>query len=126
LIRLIGAIVGGFVAWFVVATIGNLAFRQVWPGYAAVEVSMMFSVSMMLGRILLGVVSSLCGGAVAAWIAKGDSRAPMGLGILLTLMFIPVHYTLWDRFPVWYHVLFLATLLPVTLLGSRLIARART
>jgi hypothetical protein len=123
LIRLIGAIVGGFVAWFIVATVGNVVFRQGWPGYAAVETSMAFSLSMMVGRILLGVISSLCGGAVAAWIAKGNSRAAMGLGIVLTLMFIPVHYALRDKFPLWYHLGFLASLLPATLVGARLTSR---
>jgi hypothetical protein len=122
-IRLIGAIVGGFFAWWVVATIGNLAFRQLWPGYTAVEASMAFSLSMMVGRILLGFVCSLCAGAVAAWIAKGNGKAAIGLGVLLTLFFIPVHYGLFDKFPLWYHAVFLASLFPLTVLGARFLAR---
>ncbi|HEY3075248.1 MAG TPA: hypothetical protein VGJ74_08755 [Burkholderiales bacterium] len=31
---------------------------------------------------------------------------------------IPVHYTLWNRFPAWYHVLFIASLVLFTLLGA--------
>jgi hypothetical protein len=43
--------------------------------------------------------------------------------VLLTAMFIPVHVGLWDKFPVAYHATFLASLLPLTLLGHTLVAR---
>ena len=42
------------------------------------------------------------------------------LGIMLLAMFIPVHYGLWDKFPVWYHLTFLVSLLPLTLVGAAL------
>lgn len=124
MVRLIVGVVGGLIAWFVVATIVNLLFRAAWPGYAAVESSMAFDLAMLFGRLIfLGALSSLCGGAVAAWIAKGDRRATIALGVLLTLMFIPVHYRVWSNFPIWYHLAFLVSLLPLTLLGGRLLRR---
>jgi hypothetical protein len=46
------------------------------------------------------------------------------LAALLLLLFLPVHYGLWDRFPLWYHVLFLASLVPLTLLGASLKAKS--
>jgi hypothetical protein len=36
----------------------------------------------------------------------------------LLALFIPNHYLLWDKFPVWYHLTFLVSLLPLTLLGA--------
>jgi hypothetical protein len=113
------------IAWFVVATIGNLAIRLSWPEYVAVEKSMDFSLAMMLVRLALGAVCSLAAGATAAWIARGHGAVVKGAGILLTLLFIPVHYTLWDKFPLWYHAVFLISLFPLTLLGASLFARGR-
>jgi hypothetical protein len=38
---------------------------------------------------------------------------------LLLAMFAPVHYNLWSRFPVWYQLFFLASLVVFTVLGAR-------
>jgi hypothetical protein len=41
-------------------------------------------------------------------------------GVFLLLMFIPQHIMLWDRFPIWYHLTFLLSLVPLTFLGARI------
>jgi hypothetical protein len=121
MLRTVAGIVAGLIVWFVVATIVNLAFRALWPGYAEVEGAMRFTLAMMFARLLLGALSSLCAGFSVAWITKGNGKAAKILGVLLTAMFVPVHYGLWDKFPLWYHLAFLVSLFPLTLLGARLI-----
>ncbi|HTP47772.1 MAG TPA: hypothetical protein VMQ50_12730 [Casimicrobiaceae bacterium] len=125
MIKIALGVVAGLVTWFLVATAGNLAFRFGWPGYAGVEATMAFSPAMMLGRLALGTASSFCSGAVAAWIAKQRTGAAWALGIVLIGLFIPVHYRLWQAFPLWYHAAFLVSLLPLTLLGAWVLGRAR-
>lgn len=124
MIKMIAGIVAGLIAWIIVATIGNLMFRVAWPGYAEAEISMMFTLAMMVARLLLGALSSLCAGFVVAWITKRNGTGAKVLGIVVTAMFFPVHYLLWDKFPIWYHVIFLASLFPLTLLGAKLAQRA--
>ena len=124
MIKMIAGIVAGLIAWIVVATIGNLMFRVAWPGYAEAEILMMFTLAMMVARLLLGALSSLCAGFVVAWITKRNGTGAKVLGIVVTAMFFPVHYLLWDKFPIWYHVIFLASLFPLTLLGAKLSQRA--
>jgi hypothetical protein len=41
----------------------------------------------------------------------------------LIVIFIPVHYALWEKFPLWYHVVFFASLAVMTMLGARLNGR---
>ena len=125
MLRFAGGVVGGVIAWFVVATIGNLAIRLSWPEYVAVEKSMDFSLGMLLARLALGALCSLAAGATAAWIGRGHRSVVKGAGILLTLLFIPVHYNLWNKFPLWYHAVFLISLFPLTLLGASLFSRSR-
>ena len=125
MLRIAGGIVGGVIAWFVVATIGNLAIRLSWPEYVAVEKAMDFSLAMLLTRLVLGGLCSLAAGATAAWIGRGHGAVVKGAGMLLTLLFIPVHYSLWDKFPLWYHAAFLISLFPLTLLGASVFARSR-
>jgi hypothetical protein len=43
---------------------------------------------------------------------------------VLVVIFLPV-VTLWERFPLWYHVVFLASLVAVTLLGWLIYPRRR-
>lgn len=120
--RGIAGVIGGLIAWFLVATIGNMLLR-LWPGYAAAEILTTFTFAMMTARLSLSAFSSIGAGYAVAWITKVNGRAVKVLGLVLTMMFLPVHYALWDKFPVWYHGLFLLSLLPLTFLGGALFAQ---
>ena len=122
--RGIAGVAAGLVAWMLVATLGNLVLRFAWPGYADVEKEMMFTPGMLAARLLLGALSSLCAGLTAAWIAKRDGRVVAILAGVLFALFIPVHYELWSRFPVWYHLVFLASLIVMTLAGAAMLRRS--
>jgi hypothetical protein len=39
-------------------------------------------------------------------------------GLILLVMFIPQHIMLWNKFPVWYHLTFLLSLVPLAYLGG--------
>ena len=114
------AIIVAVVTWFVVATIGNWILRGLLPGYSAVEVSMNFTLAMMICRLILGLVSSLGAGFVCAAIAGRTSVAPKIAAGIMVVLFLPVHYMLWTKFPVWYHLFFLLSLAPTMLIGATL------
>jgi len=124
MVRSIAGVAGGLVVWMLVATLGNLALRFRWPGYADVEKEMTFTLAMLVGRLVLGAVSSLCAGATVAWITKRDARVVAIFAAVLFALFVPVHYNLWGKFPVWYHIVFLASLVVMPLLGAALYRRA--
>lgn len=115
----VGVIVA-LITWFVVGTLGNFVLRAALPGYAQVEVAMTFTLAMLLGRLLLGLVSSLVAGFVCAAIAPRGSPAAKISAALLVALFLPVHYGLWARFPAWYHLFFVGSLAPMVLLGAAL------
>ena len=116
--RVVGAVAAGLATWIVVATLLNLALRHAWPAYAAVEQAMTFSGAMMAARLVIGVASSLVAGFVAAWLSRRKPVAAWSLVVLLLAIFVPVHYQLWQRFPAWYHVVFLVSLVVFTPLGA--------
>jgi hypothetical protein len=124
MVRSIAGVAGGLVVWMLVATLGNLALRFGWPGYADVEKEMTFTLAMLVGRLVLGAVSSLCAGATVAWITKRDARVVAIFAAVLFALFVPVHYNLWGKFPVLYHIVFLASLVVMPLLGAALYRRA--
>jgi hypothetical protein len=120
-LRAVLAIIAGFVVWFAVATVGNFAVRLLFPGYAEVEKSMNFSLGMLLARLVLGAGGSIAAGVACAAIASSPRWPRYVLAFLLLALFIPVHVFLWDKFPIWYHILFLGSLVPLVVLGARLL-----
>ena len=124
ILRTVGAVIAALVAWFFVATVLNLALRAWWPHYHEAETAFNFTLAMKLARLVLGALSSLGAGFVAAWIGRGRMGSATLTGIALLCLFIPGHYRIWDKFPVWYHLTFLVSLLPLTLLGAALNHRA--
>jgi hypothetical protein len=121
--KIVGAVITALVTWFCVATLLNLALRASWPYYHEAETAFHFTFAMKLARLVLGATCSLGAGFVAAWVGKGRMRATLLTGIVLLVLFIPGHYRLWSKFPVWYHLTFLVSLLPLTLLGAALYRR---
>jgi hypothetical protein len=81
---------------------------------------MTFTVPMMLARLAIGALATLTAGLVAAIIAPRSMLARLLPGTLLLVLFIPVHIRLWDTFPVWYHLTFLVSLVPLCYLGGQI------
>lgn len=104
------AVVAGLLAWFVVATVINLPLRVAWPEYAAAEPAMTFTLAMLLCRLVLGALASIVAGIIAIRIGRSSRAAIYALSLVLLVVFIPIHYSLWPLFPVWYHLVFLASL----------------
>jgi hypothetical protein len=127
MIRAIFAFILGLVAWLLVASLLNRCLRLGLEGYAAAEPQMTFTHGMMAARLALGALASLAAGAVTMAVAPSSTRVSWVLGAFLLAAFIPIHVQLWAKFPVWYHLVFLGTLVPLVLLGAALTRnRSRT
>jgi len=118
--RNILGVVAGLVAWLLVAAILGFIMRNSWPAYAAVAETMGFTLPMMLARLSIGALATLAAGLVTALITR-SAVARLIPGVLLLVAFIPQHVMLWDKFPLWYHLTFLLSLVPLTYLGSRIV-----
>jgi hypothetical protein len=115
------AVVVGLIVWVVIATGLDVLLRVVLPGYAVSEPQFNFTLTMMIARLALpGAVPSIGAGFVCAWLARGDRRVIIVLILILLAIFLPAHYRLWEKFPLWYHLAFLGSLILLTLLGARL------
>jgi hypothetical protein len=118
--KTVAAVLAALVTWIVVATVLNLPLRASWQGYHEAETAFTFSFGMKLARLSLGAISSLAAGFVAGWVETGQRRAATVTGLMLLGLFVPNHYLLWNKFPVWYHLTFLLSLVPLTLLGANI------
>ncbi len=122
--RTVLAIAAGLLVWILVISLLNRGLRLGLAGYAAAEPAMSFTLTMMAARLTIAALASAVGGAAVGWIARRARAAPIVLGAILVAGFLPVHVQLWSRFPVWYHLTFLLSLLPLVVLGARLAGTA--
>jgi hypothetical protein len=119
------ACVAGLVTWTVAASLINRGLRLGLEGYTAAEPTLTFTFGMMVARLAMGALASLAAGAVVGWITRGSVRVASVLGGITLAAFIPAHVSLWNKFPVWYHLTFLLTIVPLVIFGSWL-TRGRT
>ena len=122
-LRVTLAVAAGVCVWFAAATLGNLGLRALLPGYSDVEKAMTFTLAMLVARVVLGAVCSLAAGAACAAVSRPSKASGYLLAALLLALFIPVHVGLWNKFPVWYHAVFLGSLVPLSILGATLVDR---
>jgi hypothetical protein len=118
LIRRVLGVVAGLATWIAVAAVAGLIMRSAWPAYARVADAMTFTLPMMLARLSIGAFATLAAGWVTTAIAPRPMLVRVIPGLLLLVAFIPQHISLWNTFPVWYHLTFLLSLVPLTYLGG--------
>ena len=124
--RSILGVVAGLFAWAVVVTLAGIIMRVAWPAYARVADAMTFTLAMMTARLTIGAVATVAAGWVAAVVGGRSRLVRLAPGLLLLGVFIPQHIMLWEKFPIWYHLTFLLSLVPLTYLGGTRISRGST
>jgi uncharacterized membrane protein YeaQ/YmgE (transglycosylase-associated protein family) len=118
--RSILACLAGLLTWFVVVTVINRVLRLSLPNYTAAEHTLQFTLGMKWARLLMAIVTSLVAGAVTRWISPSGRWAPLIVGSVVLAMFAPWHIANWGKFPAWYHLTFLLTIIPAVLVGALL------
>ena len=116
--RDIGAVGAGAVLWAVLWVGGTAAaagaFPEALPAGAAVTAA-----APLAGLILYSVILSVAAGYTAAAVGRGMRPVRWLAGLQLVLG-IAIEAAAWSLTPVWYHLVFLLLLVPMTLWGGRL------
>lgn len=120
--RNIIGIVTGLAVWLLIAALGGIIMRELWPAYASIEDASAFTLPMLFARLSIGAVATIGTGFASACVTQ-SRRVRLIPGVILLIGFAPVHMMLWSKFPVWYHLCFLLTLVPLTYLGNSLAPR---
>ena len=118
--RSILACLAGLLTWAVVVTVINRVLRLSLPNYTAAEHTLQFTLGMKWARLLMAMVTSVVAGAVTGWISRPSRWAPLIVGSVVFAMFAPWHLANWSRFPAWYHLTFLLTIIPAVIVGALL------
>lgn len=131
MVRIVLGVVVGFFDWAIVWFGGEMILSALWPeGFGAHQRAFQEAIekggpftadtSLLLTHIVLGCIVSVISGFLAALIAGENKRAPLVLGFLLLAFGLLKAVMSWPYAPLWYHVIFTAMLVPMTVVGSRL------
>ncbi|MGB7202409.1 MAG: hypothetical protein WBD16_09095 [Pyrinomonadaceae bacterium] len=139
MLRIILGVIAGFIGW-VIVWVGVekilIAVLPEWYGapqlafQAAVEngpdaSGFMPETRLLLVHIVIGSIVSVMAGSLAALTAGENKRTPLVVGCLLMALGILKAVMSWQYVPIWYHVIFTAMLLPMAIVGGKLITAAK-
>jgi hypothetical protein len=111
-------VVAGLAAWVAIVMAAGAIMRLTWPAYASVADAMTFTLAMMMVRLAIGFLATMAAGLITAVVVPRSTVTTLMTGVLLLVAFIPQHISLWDKFPIWYHLTFLLSLVPLTYVGG--------
>ena len=120
MVKSIVAIVAGFVAWTVIFLLGGMGISSARAAVLDAE-GYTTDTTTLLMYLVVSLLASVAGGFTVAKLAESvKMRHAQILGGILLAVGLIVQLSEWDRIPVWYNVLFLVLLVPITLMGARL------
>ena len=121
-LRFVLSLVLGCVIAVAIAGAVVMAARTLWHGYAAAEPHKQYTLTMLLTRLAVGALSA-AGASCGTTVTAGDNgRAAWWLGGLFFAVSVPGHLYpgyVWSDYPIWYHLVYLSYLVPVTGLTAR-------
>jgi hypothetical protein len=132
MLRIVLGVIAGFFAWAILWVGSEQVLSALWPNWfgaqqrafqAALENGNPFTAktSFLLTHVVCGCIVSAISGFLSALVAGEKRRAPLILGLVLLALGLLKAVLSWPYVPLWYHVVFTAILVPMTLVGGKLL-----
>lgn len=130
MIRIVLGVIAGFIAWSIIWVGSDYVLITMFDWYARHEAAFSAAVTnkeafepsttILIINLVRSIVASFLIGFLTAFIAGENRRSTLVLGILLLAVGIVVELIAWAYIPVWYHLIFLFLLIPMTMAGGKL------
>lgn len=76
--------------------------------------------AMVLASLIMTFVCSVAAGYIVGLVATSDHLKWIKASAILNFVFaVVVQISYWDAMPVWYHIIFLASIMPLMVLGGK-------
>jgi hypothetical protein len=112
----------GLICFATFEAVLNVFARHIWPDYAAAFPSRSYTASMLWVRLVAGAAGTFCAGLTASLLAQ-TYKAALWFGAVMLVSSIIWHIGIWAEYPVWYHLAWFASLLPMAAWGGRFNSR---
>ena len=115
----------GLATWVAIGSLGLLVLQSSWPADAAAAPVKAYSLAMLYARLAVACLACIAAGLVAA--RPAGPAGAWAAGTLLVVLSAPVHVEVWRDYPAWYHLSYLASLVPFTgFAGSLTVPRLKS
>ena len=120
-LRSVAAVAAGAATWPLVLGAGFIVLRASWPEYVAAQPEKAYTLAMLFCRLVIFSSAIVATSAVAGIVGRSEPIAWFAGGVILAFSIPPHLYpgTVWSDYPVWYHLLYLASVLPLSWFGGR-------
>jgi hypothetical protein len=131
MVRIILAAIAGFIAWSILWVGSEQVLSSASPDWLGAHQTAFERAtfnnepfapdsSILVLALVRLIIVSIISGFLTAVIAGENRRSTLILGILLLLFGGYVTFVTWSLLPIWYHLLLLVLLIPMTVLGGKL------
>ena len=131
MLKIVLGVIAGFVSWSILWLGTDQVLIMASPAwYGAHQTGFEFAMgtqqpftldtTILLMHLVRAAIISVMSGFLAAFIAGENRKAPLILGVLLFAFGLMVEVMAWNYLPIWYHLVFLAMLIPFTVLGGKI------
>jgi hypothetical protein len=131
MLRIILGIIVGFIVWSIV-WVGSDQFlhslSRDWYGAEKDKIvlaianneSLNLDAVVVIIDLVRSIIASVMAGFLTAMVAGENRKSTLILGIILLIVGVAVQIHLWKVYPIWFHLIFWALLIPMTILGGKL------
>lgn len=131
MVRTILGVIVGFIVWSILWVGGDAILASLSPGWIGAysldaeralvnNTELTHDNGIAAIHLLRSFVTSIVAGYLAALVAGESRRTTLVLGIILLVVGAAVEIFAWRLAPAWYHIIFLAAIIPMTILGGKL------
>lgn len=118
--RIVGAVIAGAAVWALLWGLGNRVAQGALPEVLAPDAPLTHR-GLLSAYIGYSVILSVLAGYVAAAVGGAHAKlAVRALAVLQVSLGLVAEISYWSLMPVWYHLVFLALIVPATVVGGRL------
>jgi hypothetical protein len=120
MLRSIFAVLAGDIIWTILWLGTNAALAAAMPGAFQADGSIDSSGLLAVILVLSVLISIIAGYSTARLASAHEVSHALALGVVLLLIGVFVQSQYWEVLPLWYHLTFLALLIPAAWLGGKL------
>lgn len=133
MLRIALGVIAGFIGWILVWFGSETILSVLWPAFGKHQAAFQEAIELgprasgfipdptfLIVHIVLALIVSLLAGSLCALVAGENKKSPLVLGSLLLALGVLKAFMTWPLVPAWYHVIFAALLLSMTLLGGKM------
>ena len=120
MLRTILAVLAGVIIWTILWLGANAVLTAAMPGAFRADGSIASNGLLAVILVLSGLISLVAGYSTARLASAHEMSHALALGGVLFLIGLFAQSQYWEVLPLWYHLTFLALLIPATWLGGKL------